>query len=260
MQNNELNAVYKVARWVLAALGVFLVFLIMGQVKSLREVSPGYNAITVSGQGEASAVPDVATFSFAVSADAKTVADAQASVTASTDALLKALAGLGIAEKDIKTADYSVYPKYEYQGVSCSANMICPPGKQVQTGFTVTHSLTVKVRDAAKIGEALAAAGDNGATNISGVSFTFDNPDRLEDDARAAAIADAKAKADKLAKDLGVSLVRVVSFSENGSGNPVPVAMEYRAADGKGGGEPSPTIPTGENKVASNVQVTYEIR
>ena len=137
---------------------------------------------------------------------------------------------------------------------------ICPPSRQVLNGYTASHNVTVKVRDTSKVGDALAAAGDKGATNISSVTFTMDDPNAPAEEARAKAIADAKAKAKALAKELGIKLVRVVSFTDNTQpGYPMPVAYGMAGKD-LAVAESAPTLPTGENKTKVNVTVIYEIR
>lgn len=244
-------------------LAVFLGVAALSSLKDLRNPNPVYNVISVNGEGEVFAVPDIASFSFNVSEDSKTVSAAQAAVTGKMDAILEVLKDMGIEEKDIKTTDYSVYPKYTYTSQPCTINY-CPPGKQTQDGYTATHAVTVKVRDTEKAGDVLGRAGENGATNLSGITFTVDDEDKLMDDARSLAIKDAKAKAEKLADELGVKLVRVMGYNDN-MGMPYYYAgrdvamngamMETAAVQSK-----APTLPTGENKIRSSVSVTYEIR
>jgi uncharacterized protein YggE len=105
----------------------------------------------------------------------------------------------------------------------------------------------------------LAGVGTKGATQISGLTFTFDNPDAIQQQARDKAIADAKTKADALAKQLGVSLVRVVSFNEN-TGGTGPQPMVYSTAAGSAAKAAAPEISVGQNNVTDDVTITYEIR
>jgi len=257
----ETQKLFKWGQIVLIVLAVFLAVQTLGALKGLRGINPAYNSISVTGEGEAVSVPDIASFSFTVSADAKSVSDAQDQVTKEVDVVLEGLKVLGIEEKDIKTTDYSVWPKYTYEATVCS-QMYCPPSRQVPDGYTANHSVLVKVRNTEKAGEALAVAGDGGATGLSGISFTVDDPDKIMDEARALAIKDAKEKAKRLSKELGVRLVRVVSFYDNTGGGPMPYYAEGMGGDMmvKTSATPAPTIPTGENKVVVNVTVTYEIR
>jgi uncharacterized protein YggE len=260
MQTENLNQIYKWAWIVLIILAVFLGVRTLGGLRDLGDEKPPYNVITITGEGESFAIPDIATFSFSVSAEAKNVSDAQAQVTNKMNAVLAALKSLGIEDKDVKTTDYSVWPKYNYISSPCT-NFSCPPGRQVQDGYTAEHSVMVKVRDTAKAGEALALAGEQGASNLSGISFTVDDPEKLTEEARALAIKNAKEKAEALSDDLGVRLGKVVSFYESSDGGyPRPYAQEGFGGVAVDMAAKAPTLPTGENKVKIVVSVTYEIK
>lgn len=260
IQSAEMKKVLSYLSWAILLLTIFLAFESLSAFKDLRSTSQVYNSISVTGEGEAVSVPDIVVFSFSVSADAKTVSEAQAVVTKNSDAIFSGLKTLGVEDRDIKTTDYSVWPKYTYTQVVCSQNY-CPSGKQIPDGYTVSQTVSVKVRNTEDAGKALSVVGDKGATNISGLTFTTDDPNKNINDARNKAIEDAKAKAKDLAKRLGVSLIRVTSYSDNNS-NPVP--MYYASAIGLGGMDSkvqsAPSIPAGENKTKVSVIVTYEIR
>lgn len=254
---------------VLVLIGVLLIVESVSAVKAWRYIGAGMNAtnvVSVSGHGEALAVPDIATFSFSITSDKTTVAAAQADATAKINEITSYLKTAGVDAKDIQTSDYSVYPQYEYSQSVCPMTsgttvVYCPTGKQTLKGYEVRQTTTVKVRDTTKAGDLLTGVGGKGATEVSGLNFTFDNPDQVQNEARDKAIANAKDKADKLAKSLGVSLVRVVSYTENGGGYPIYYAKDM--ASGMGGAtSPSaaPEISIGQNKVSSDVNITYEIR
>lgn len=261
-------------RSIVAAVVLVVLFLgvkVIAGVKEWRYIGAGVtatNTINVSGHGEAVAVPDIAEFSFSVVSDKTTVAAAQADATAKINAITAYLKGAGVDEKDIKTSDYSVYPQYEYQSAVCPAtapnresNVYCPPGKQVLKGYEVRQSTDVKVRDTAKAGDLLAGVGSKGATEVSQLNFTFDKPEMVQDEARNKAIVNAKEKADALARELGVTLVRVVSYNEDGN---YPTPMYYAKDAGVGGTmtthASAPEISVGQNKVTSDITITYEIR
>src|SRR3990167_3753880 len=248
----------------ISMLGVFLLVLTLSSLKEYRFIGSGVtatNTISVSGDGEVFAVPDTATFSVTIQEEAKDVKAAQDVATKKGNDIIAYLKSQGIDEKDIQTTEYSVYPQYDYINAVCTQGY-CPPGKQTLRGFQVSQTLTVKVRDTKKAGDLLSGVGSLGVSTVSGLSFTIDDQDKLESDARQQAIEQAREKAEELANQLGVSLVRVIGFSENGGGYPVPyaygrggemmVAMESKAV--------APEIPAGENKIISNVSVTYEIR
>ena len=251
--------ILKWGRIVLIISAIFLAVETLGVLKGFGETDPAYNSISVTGEGESVAVPDIATFYFTVSSDGKTASAAQELVTTKMDAILLELKNQGIEEKDIKTTDYSVFPKYRYE----TKMMMSPPisGRQVSDGYTANHSITVKVRDTEKAGTLLALVGEKGATYVSGLSFDIDDRDALIDEARAEAIKDAKDKAKILSRELGVKLVRVVSFYDNTGGGSTPYYAEGMGGDMiKSSSAPAPTIPAGENKIKITVSITYEIR
>jgi len=258
----------KVVFVAVGALALFLVIEVLSGLMGLRYIGTGVaatNTITVSGEGEVVAVPDIATFTFAVVSLKTTVADAQTDATAKANAAMAYLKDAGVDEKDIQTSDYSIVPQYDYQQGVCPAIgapegvSYCPPGRQVLRGYEVRQTTTVKVRDTAKAGELLAGVGSKGATEVSGLNFTFDNPTEVEQESRRKAIDDAKDKASVLAKQLGVSLVRVVSFSENGGGYPSPMYYGMGGAVAQDA-KVAPEISVGQNKLTTVVSVTYEIR
>lgn len=215
--------------------------------------------ITVEGTGEATAIPDVARISFSVTENAGTVAAAQSEATTKTDKALDALKGLGVEDKDVKTTYYQVYPQYEYQ--SCTASY-CPPTTSSPriTGYEVSQTIEVTVRDTDKAGDILQALGTTEVQNISGPNFTVDDADSVKAQAREEAIAKAKEKAKALAKELGVSLGKVVSFYENGPSYPMYDSYGYGGEKNMAVAQAAPSVPTGEQETSVSVSITYEIR
>lgn len=256
--HEEARRFFKLGAVAIGLLAVFLGVETLNAWKDLRTPGADPRTIVVTGYGEAFATPDIATFNYSVSADASSVEEAQAKVTESANAILSAMKNLGVEERDIRTTDYSVYPKYRYETAVCGPNY-CPPSRQVPDGFTVSHTVEVKVRQTAEAGKALSAAGQNGATNISSLSFTLDKPEAVKNEARDEAVEEARTKAKELAKSLGVRLGKVVDFSES---TYTPGPYFFKAEDARGGTNAvsAPTLPTGENKVTSNVTIVYEIR
>ena len=209
------------------------------------------NTITFSGTGEIFAKPDLAITSFSVLTQAKTVAEALNENTKKINAVIDFMKKQGVAEKDLKTINFNIFPRYEYQRVEPQIYPY-PPGKSVLVGYEVDQSLEVKIRDLAKVGQILQGGADAGANQVGNLNFTIDKADELKSQARKQAIDQAKAKAKELTSQLGVRLGRVVSFSESGS-TPIYFGLE------KMGGS-TPQIETGENKIEATVSITYEIR
>ncbi len=248
---------------VLILLGAFLFASTINALKEYRYIGGGIapsNAITVSGEGEVFAIPDVAEFTFSILEEGATVAEVQAAASEKADAAITALKESGVEEKDIRTLSFNIHPKYEWQPVVC-VRFPCER-TQVQVGFTLEQSVRVKVRDIDAAGDKLALVTEAGVQSVSSISFTIADEDGLKAEARKLAIDEAQAKAERLARDLGVSLVRVVGFSEDHYW-PMYGMRAQTEAIGLGDADmaaPSPVLPVGENRVTSNVHITYEIR
>ena len=223
------------------------------------------DVIAFSGYGEVTAVPDIANVYFTISKDSKTVKDAQALVVQVEKESIDFLKENNISEKDIKTSNASFYPKYEYQydtkAVLPCTDYGCPPrpGKSVITGYTASESITVKVRNTDDIGKIMQGLGVLGVTDLNGPNFSIDDEEGLKMEARTKAINDAKNKAAILAKDLGIRLGKITSFSESGN-YPMPMYAKAISAEDSSVGSAPAQIPAGENTVSSDVTITYEIK
>lgn len=211
------------------------------------------NTINVSGHGEVFAKPDVATFTFTIREEGASIIAAQQKVTTKEAAVLKFLKEAGLPERDIQTTNYYIYPRYIYRPITTGD----VKDDRSLAGYEVSQAMTVKLRDIAQSGKILGGLGSIGVSDVSGLSFTVDKPDTLIAEAREQAIKEAKDKAQALSKQLGVRLVRIVNFNESGTPSLPPFAMYDRAMGGGGG---SPSVPTGENKITSEITITYEIR
>jgi uncharacterized protein YggE len=252
-------------------LAVFLGVKAINTIKEYSYIGKGVyptNTITVSGTGEVFSIPDTGSFSFSVNETGKAVKDAQDKASTKMNAILEALKGMGIEDKDIKTVGYNSGPKYEWRQATCppydpsNPTYYCPPGKNILTGYEVSQTISVKVRKTDDAGVALTKVGELGATNISSLEFVVDDMDAVKAEARDKAITDAKDKAKVLSKSLGINLVKIISFSDSGDYPPVyygASSMELKAMGGDA--VPAvPQVPVGENKIVSNVSITYEVR
>lgn len=250
----------------LASVALLMVVVALGAyanyaLKQSQYLYSGPTTISVSGDGEVVGVPDIGTFSFSVTEAGVDASTAQEASGTKINEILTALKEAGVEEKDIKTENYSLYPKYKYETEACFPGAYCP-GEQVQDGFEVSQTIVVKVRDLTKAGALLALSGEKGATNISGLSFTIDDPETLKAEARTLAIENAKVKAAELAEDLDVRLVKMIGYYEEDGG----VTPYY---DSRMGGDmmmaeqsafSAPSVPTGENTTTSRVTITYQVK
>ena len=242
---------------VCAILALFLLTKTWAGIETTIRPNASGATIMVSGTGKISSPPTIAEVVLTVDERAKTQTTAQSQATAKTDVALAALKALGVAEKDIQTQGYSVSPQYETP--DCREGAPCSQSNTI-TGYQVTQTITVKVRETSKTGDVLKALTDAGVQNVSGPNFRIDDPTEVEATARAEAIADAHEKAEVLARQLGVRLGKVVSFSENRGGFPVFETMMAKTVGIGGAVEPAISIPQGQTETSVTVSITYEIR
>lgn len=260
----------KITKWVvisLALLSMFLLVQVFIGLKRLptvgREVYP-QSTITVSGEGEAFAIPDIATFNFSVTEIGDTVAEAQEKLDQKMNKALSAVRESGVEEKDIKTTNYNVYPKYEWEQQYCIAmvGVVCPPGRNVLKGYEVSQTITIKVRDTEKAPDLVTKIGASGVSNISGLEFTVDDRDEFIAQARNEAIEKAREQAKNLSKQLGVKLGKMLYFNESGNYMPMP----YYGEMGMGGDMVRSAVPAkaelpqGETRIVSQINITYEVK
>ena len=266
MEQDNMKKVFKWAAFSLMFFAVFLLVKIVTDLKRLptagREVYP-QSTITVTGKGEAYAIPDIATFMFTTTEVGDTVSQAQEKSDLKINKALSAIREAGIEENDIKTTNYGVYPKYEWEDVYCiqSVTTPCPRGKNVLKGYEVTQSVSVKVRDTEKAADLVTKVGATGVSSIGGLEFTVDDREKYVVEAREEAIKKAKEQAKVLSKQLGVRLGKILYYNDN-SGLPF-------YGEGMGGdmiksaatfAPPKADLPQGETKITSEISITYEIK
>lgn len=237
---------------VAVVLASFLVVLAISEIVSIKNKIKegkdiGKNTISITGEGKVLAKPEIGQVDLSVMTEAKTVSPAVSENTSKMNKITQGMKELGIKEEDLKTIDYNIYPKYQYLA-----------GKSEIIGYEVRQTLRVKVRDLDKTGQVLEKAASLGANLVGSLEFTFDEPEKLKDEAREKAILNAKKKAEDLASSLGVKLGKIVSFTE--STEPEPSPSYYGALkEGMGGGGEEPQIQTGQNEIEARVTLTYEI-
>ena len=211
----------------------------------------GNTGIHVTGAGTASATPDIAVLSLGVEGQARTVAEANAIAADAIAAVLAVLRGSGVADDDMKTQHFSIQPQYSFNRDT---------GVQTLTGYRVTNSLIVTLRDLDAVGsiiDAVAAAGGD-ATRINSIGFRVEDGVALEAEARRLALADAVAKADLFAEATGVSRGKLVFITEQSFQQ--FARTESVSLDAAIAGAPAPTeILAGEFDVRVNVQAVFAI-
>ena len=207
---------------------------------------PIEHTISVAGSGKVTVIPDMATIRLGVVVERKTAKDAREAAAAAMTKVVDAVRRLGIADKDIATANVSLNPVYDYP-TNATAKI---------RGYQLNNTITITVRDLDKLSDVLDNGVTAGANSVDGISFDVADRAAAEANAREAAVKDAKAKADTLANGLGVRITGVASVSESVS-TPVWYSPEYGAVAADRAAE-TPVLP-GSTDVVINVQVSFLI-
>jgi uncharacterized protein YggE len=217
--------------------------------------SPAFAAgsMQLTGHGEVMAAPDTAYVNSGVTSQAETAKAALAANTTDMSKLIEALKAAGIDSKDIQTSGFSVNPNYVYP----DQNSPNQPPKIV--GYTVTNQVTIHVRDIAQLGTILDQSVQVGANTINGVTFAVDDPSDLYAQARKAAFADAKAKADLYAEAAGVGLGDIQIINEQQTNNQPPQPYLYKATAMAADRSAPVPVEVGQLTFSIDVNVNWEI-
>lgn len=233
---------------------LLIVVLLIGTIVGATLVRPaqaqagvgGLRQVTVFGRGEVRVTPDMATVQIGVETNAPTTQEALAQNSAQVQALIERVRQLGIAERDVQTSGFNIYPTYDQQGRSV-------------TGYTVSNMVLVTIRDLDQAGALLDQVVQAGANRVYGVSFGISDPAKAEAQARTAAMQNARERAEQLAQSGNANLGAVLVISEaigNGPIVPLPAMMSDKVAEG---GMAVP-VQAGEQVISLQIQVTYELR
>jgi uncharacterized protein len=208
--------------------------------------------ILVTGEGSANVAPDMAIIVMSVSRDAPTAREALSANSHAMNKVLEAMTKLGIAKRDLQTSNFDIQPRYTYPQPTSGADQT-----PRLVGYTVRNTLTVTVRDIARVGEILDTSVTLGVNEGGSIQFGNDDPTATLTQARIKAVENGMAKARTLAEAAGVKTGKVLEISEqNYTPQPVPIArmkMEMAAADA------AVPIAAGENSYKVTVNVTLSI-
>jgi hypothetical protein len=208
--------------------------------------STNRTGISVSATGRAVGTPDVVILQLGVDVEMRTVDAARDSAARSMQGVIDSLKANGVAEKDIQTVQFSVSPQYDFN-----------QGRQMLRGYRVSNLVTAKLRKIDVAGKAIDDASNAGGNNVvvRSVSFTIDDPTKLQQEARQKAMDLAKDRAEQLARPSGAKVGHVMSISEGVAPPPVPqapaISAPRTAAD--------TPIQTGELEIVVTVNVVYTI-
>lgn len=244
--------------WFWFLLNLFIIVSILITLLGVRAFNryenslPVTRTINVNGEGKVTVIPDIATFSFSVVSEGKDPNKITTDNNQKINSALDFIKGKGVEAKDIKTTSYSLSPKYEYDKVTRTTFI---------SGYTLTQTVQVKIRDFSKIGDIMGALPGMGINQIGTLSFDVDNQDNYLNQARQIAFDKAFVKAKSMASQNHVRIERVVTFSESQNNYPIYFKTAMDSSSGMGGAVPSsaPQIEPGSQEVTVDVYVTYEI-
>ncbi|MBI3163003.1 MAG: SIMPL domain-containing protein [Chloroflexi bacterium] len=232
---------------VFAVLAFALVLSACGPTTINQAAPENLRTMNVNGVGDVQLTPDIAYIYIGVHSEGATASEAVDSNKAQTTAVIDALKNAGVADKDIRTTNFSIWPSQQYD----------PEGNMTGVIYMVDNSVNVTVRDLNGLGDLLDSAIRAGANNINNIQFDVADKTEAMKEARAKAMEDAKTQARELADAAGVSLGEIQNVSFYSSD--VPVYLNY----GKGGGAAdasSVPIQPGQLTISVTVNLVYSIK
>lgn len=215
------------------------------------ETSSTQAGIWVTGIGKINIEPDLAVVSVGVETESKTVTLARDKAATAMAAVVKTLKSYGLADTDIQTRSFNIYPKYDYHR----------DRGQIFVGYTVRNEAAIKIRDLDEVGPIIDAVADAGgdAARINGISFTLENQTPFMARLREMAVTDALEKAAHFAELIGVSVGNIIFISEGNQSTPMvsPIAGRRMAMEAMAA--PTTEISGGELQLSMSVQAVFDI-
>ena len=211
------------------------------------QTQPSLRTITVTGTGLVTLTPDIAYISIGVHSQDASASVALTQNNTSALAVIDAIKAAGVADKDIQTTNFSVYPQQQYD----------TNGKITGILYMVDNTVYVTVRDLTKLGSLLDASVTAGANNINSISFDVADKTGALSQARQAAVTNARKQADELtsATDVLLGDVQTITYSDSTP----PITIQYARADVAAGGGSVP-VQSGSMQITTTVTIVYEIK
>ena len=236
---------HKIAASIICCMALFLPAVVQAE-DNAPESTQG---ITVNGHAEVDAKPDVAYASLGVVVQSLSQTDAVAQDAAKSDAVKDALLKAGVSNDDIKTESYQVQPQYDYRTSTA-----------VLTGYQVSNFFKVAIHNLPKAGVIVDRASQAGANQVDGITYDLSDRSQVEGQALAAAVTNAREKADLVAGVSGVSVGRLLNITETGEGAPPPVFPMYRMAPAAAqAAQPTTPLKPADIVVTADVTALYSI-
>jgi uncharacterized protein len=230
-------------------LAVLLAALVMPAAPALADDSRP-RTVSVTGQGEVSAQPDMARVTLGVEARRQTLAEARSAVTSTVDRVLALTRDLRIDPKYVNATRLQVQPEYSWNEKD---------RKRVLLGYVVSRQVDVELRDLDQLGALLERAVDAGANQVGDASLDSTRRKELERQAMALAVQDARLNAEALARAAGMQLGAVRTLNASGSAPPMPMYRMSAAMADAAAPPPEATYQASDMKFAASVSAEYDL-
>ncbi|HEU0100096.1 MAG TPA: SIMPL domain-containing protein [Allosphingosinicella sp.] len=204
--------------------------------------------LDVVANGEVTRVPDVARITAGVVTVAPTATAALSQNATQMASVRAALKRAGVADRDIQTSSINLYPDYRQDAQGNNPQIV---------GYRASNEVSIRFRDIAATGRILDALVAQGANQINGPMLSIDKPEAALDEARTQALANARARAELYARAIGKRVGRILSISETGAVNALPMIMMRQSA--RGNAADSTSVDPGEQSVAVSLSVSFEL-
>lgn len=205
--------------------------------------------INVTVDGEVTATPDIAYLYLGVVTDKPTTIEAQSANSTAINNVIAAIKKEGIKDEDIKTTDYSINPKYDYDKNTGASTLV---------GYTVSNTLKVTVKDINKVGQIIDTAVESGVNISNSISFGISDYEKYYNMALLNALSNAQSKAQAISGFLGIKLTTPIKVTENSMGIPTDYPIPLNAKLSSGDSSASTSIQAGTYKVKANVSLVYQ--
>lgn len=211
-------------------------------------IQPAVRSLSVSGTGQVTIKPDIAYITIGVHTEKPTASEATAQNSTDTEAVIKAIKAAGVADDDIQTNNFNIYQNYQTDPTT---------GARTGSTYMVDNTVSVTVRDLAKLGSLLDSTVKAGANNVNSIQFDLADKTKALSEARAKAVKAARAQAEELATAAGVTLgnIQTISTSEN-----TPGPVFYAKGGGMAMDAASVPVSAGTMDISVNVTLSYEIK
>lgn len=248
-ENNHQKFIPPKAKTVLVILlSLFLLSLTFSEILEAKEKLKAKQIISVSGEGKAVGIPDVALINLSVVTERATAKEAMNDNAKEMNEIIKFIKESGVEDKDITTQRYYLAPRYDWI-----------ENERVLKGYEITSTLAVKIRNLDKISSIIDGAVSKGANQVEDIQFVIDDSEKLKGEARDKAIENAKQRAQSIAEATGIKLGKIVSFSETAGIENYPFPYYLESKDVSGAGE-APQIEEGSREIKVNVSLMFEVK